>query len=303
MKFSIITICYNPGEVVASAVESVLGQGYLDVEYIIVDGGSTDGSLDYLTKISREDARVTLVSEPDEGLYDALNKGVRLATGDVIGFVHADDFLAHADVIKHVAERFEDEATEAVYGDLQYVAQGSPSGDSGWRMADGGSSDSRVSSEADSPSERNESAIHHQSLVIRHWRSGEYSRGKLKWGWMPPHPTLYLKRSVYDRAVLPNGEYFDTSFTCAADYDFMMRVFSTLHVSPVYLSEVMVKMRVGGVSNRSLKHILRKSAEDWRAIRRNKIGHLHTLVWKNLCKVPQFFRRWRRNDGGWRLRK
>ncbi len=106
---------------------------------------------------------------------------------------------------------------------------------------------------------------------------------------MPPHPALYLGRGLYGRAVLGNGEYFDTSFSCAADYDFMLRLLSGMDVCPVYLPEVLVKMRVGGVSNRSVRHVLRKSCEDWRAIRRNGVGHLHTLVGKNLCKLPQFF--------------
>jgi len=279
VKFSIITICYNPGPVVCSAIESVLSQSYPNIEYIIVDGGSTDGTVELLEEIKgHETASITIVTEPDEGLYDALNKGVRLATGDVIGFVHADDFLAHKDVLQHVAERMAESGAEAVYGDLQYVAEksGSPEVLKSGSLKGGNGNHSQF-------------AIHNPQSVIRHWRSGQYDRKKLAWGWMPPHPTLYLKRDVYQRAILANGEYFDTSFTCAADYDFMMRVFSTHGVSPAYLPEVMVKMRVGGISNRSLKHILRKSAEDWRAIRRNHIGHVHTLVWKNLCKLSQFF--------------
>ncbi|MDA7917305.1 glycosyltransferase [Akkermansiaceae bacterium] len=280
MKISIITICFNPGPVVRSAVESVLSQSHDEVEYIIVDGGSSDGTVEWLETVKQQSPQIKDVSEPDQGLYDALNKGVRLATGDVIGFVHADDFLAHADVLKRVAEKFENSGVEAVYGDLQYVAEksGSREVEKSGSLKDGNGSHSP-------------SAISYPSSVIRHWRSGEYDRKKLKWGWMPPHPTLYLKRDVYERAILDNGEYFDTSFTCAADYDFMMRVLSTLNVKPVYLPEVMVKMRVGGVSNRSLKHILRKSTEDWQAIRQNKIGHIHTLVWKNLSKLGQFLPR------------
>jgi glycosyltransferase involved in cell wall biosynthesis len=351
MKFSIITICYNPGPVVRSAVESVLGQSYPNIEYIIVDGGSTDGTLEWLKDIIDQEAKMSLVSEPDEGLYDALNKGVRLATGDVVGFVHADDYLAHRDVIQHVADRMIETGSEAVYGDLVYVAARRESG--GRKVGESKIDESKVEKsnveeslrgrdaeksrsldvqksgspevgklgirsgeevrQEDNRQQRTEdrqqgadnevsttdhslftiqnSPFNRRASIVRHWRSGDYDRKKLTWGWMPPHPTLYLNREVYQRAILANGEYFDTSFSCAADYDFMMRVFSKHNVQPVYLPEVLVKMRVGGVSNRSLKHILRKSAEDWRAIRRNKIGHLHTLVWKNLSKISQFLRK------------
>lgn len=272
----------------------MLGQSHQDIEYLIVDGASTDGSLDYLSQVSEQDDRVTLVSEPDKGLYDALNKGVRLTTGDVIGFVHADDFLAHADVLKHLAVRFEDESTEAVYGDLQYVAERLESGrkakleiENSKAEEAGGADEADEADEAPPLQDCNTAAQPHFS-IIRHWESGAYDRAKLAWGWMPPHPTLYLRKAVYQRAQLASGEYFDTSYSCAADYDFMMRVLSQFNVTPDYLPEVTVKMRVGGVSNRSLKHMLRKSAEDWRAIRRNNIGHLHTLAWKNLSKVSQF---------------
>jgi glycosyltransferase len=238
-------------------VESVLSQSYKDVEYILVDGGSTDGTVELLADSQRSASNIRLVSERDRGLYDALNKGVRLATGDVIGFVHADDFLAGPDVLTHVAARFEETGAEALYGDLQYIRE-----NPGGRFA-----------------------------VVRHWRSREYDCRKLKWGWMPPHPALYLKRDVYERAKLDNGEYFDTSFHCAADYDFIIRILSKYAVTPVYLPEVLVKMRTGGVSNRSLKHIIRKSLEDWRVIRRNRIGHVHTLFWKNFGKLGQFLQR------------
>ena len=265
MKFSIITICRNAENTIDHAIRSVLSQSVSDVEYLIVDGASTDRTVTRISEAiggsgcrSGEQVLVSgktvrLISEPDKGLYDALNKGVRMATGDVIGFVHADDVLAAPDVLSRVAETFERSGAEGVYGDLQYVT-------------DTGS-------------------------VLRYWSSGEYHRRKLAWGWMPPHPALYLNRRVYEQAALENGDFFDTSFRCAADYEFMMRVLARYGVQPVYLPEVLVKMRVGGVSNRSLKHIFCKSVEDWQVIRRNQIGHLHTLVWKNLGKLKQFFAR------------
>jgi len=253
MKFSIITICYNPGEEIKASVESVLLQDYSDIEYIIVDGGSTDGTVEYVSSLNNQVSK--FISEPDEGLYDALNKGIRYASGDVVGFVHADDMLACSTVLSSVVGTFETSGADAVYGDLTYVAKDNT------------------------------------DRIIRYWKSGEYSPDKLKYGWMPPHPTLYLKREVYEKAKLASGEYFDTSFKIASDYDFMMRILGKLGISAAYIPEVLIKMRVGGVSNKSLKHILRKSKEDYLAIKRNEIGGVGTLLAKNLRKLPQFFKR------------
>ena len=177
-----------------------------------------------------------------------------MATGDVVGFLHADDFLASPNVLNRISCAFRNSGAEAIYGDLQYVRP----------LENGGFG------------------------VVRHWDSGVYYRRRLKWGWMPPHPALYLSRDVYERAKLEN---FDTTFSCSADYDFMMRILGRHGLDPAYLRMVLVKMRLGGVSNRSLKHIVTKSTEDWRVIRRNNIGHLHTLVWKNLGKLRQFVAR------------
>ena len=114
-------------------------------------------------------------------------------------------------------------------------------------------------------------------------------RRNLKWGWMPPHPTFYLRRDIYEKTKLTNGEYFDMGFTCAADYDFMMRIFGKYKVEPAYLRMVLVKMRVEGVSNRSIGHMIQKSKEDWAVIRENRIGNIHTPAWKNMAKIGQFF--------------
>lgn len=257
MKFSIITATFNCEESIADTLQSIARQDYPreQIEWIVVDGNSTDRTLQVIKDSDFPPDRI--LSERDKGIYDALNKGIRMATGDVIGFLHADDFLAAPNVLTRVACAFENSGAEAVYGNLQYVK---PNGD-------------------------------HQFEVVHHWESGVYYQRNLKWGWMPPHPTLYLKRDVYERACMENGEYFDTSFSCAADYDFMTRILSKYEVEPAYLRMVLVKMRVGGISNRSLGNILQKSKEDWRVIQRNHIGGLHTLLWKNLGKVGQFFLR------------
>jgi len=245
MKISIITAVYNRAGTVAQAVESVCAQQGVEVEHVVVDGASTDGSLTILQGLQHRG--MLLRSEPDRGIYDALNKGLALATGEVIGLMHSDDFYADGRVLSDVAAAFQDPAVHAVYGDLDYVAK------------------------------------EQTDRVIRRWRSGEYSRRRLAWGWMPPHPTLFLRRSVIERW----GGY-DTSYRIAADYDSILRYFGRGGIRAAYIPRVLVKMRVGGESNRSLGRILRKSREDYRALRTNGVGGVGALLWKNLSKLGQF---------------
>lgn len=251
MKVSIITAVYNARETVGDAIESILAQSYPNIELVVIDGASTDGTMEVLERY-REKLGV-LVSEKDRGIYDALNKGVARASGDVIGFLHADDMFASSEAVKRIAHAFSDPSVDATYGDLVYV--------------------NKLNSDK----------------VIRYWRAGEYTHSRLKAGWMPPHPTFYVRRSVYERM---GG--FDASLRVAADYDCMLRFLWQGRIKCQYVPEVLVKMRVGGASNRSLANILRKSAEDYEAIRRNNVGGVHTLVWKNVSKIPQFFLRDRR---------
>jgi len=191
-----------------------------------------------------------LISEPDDGIYDALNKGIRYATGDVIGFLHADDLFENDGVLGKVAAAFEDPNIDAVYGDLVYVR--------------------------DDNVER----------IIRYWKSGRYDQAALSKGWMPPHPTFYVRRAVYERL---GG--FDRRYQIAADYDTVLRFLAVGKIRAVYIPEVLVRMRVGGVSNRSLRTILRKSTEDLRVLRTNRVGGIGALIWKNFSKLPQFLGR------------
>lgn len=246
MKFSIITAVWNREATLDHALDSLAAQGHADYEHIVQDGGSTDGTLALLA--ARADPRRLVVSERDGGIYDALNRALARATGDVVGLLHSDDFLAHPDVLTHVTRRFADTGADAVYGDLDYVSAADP------------------------------------ARVIRHWTSGEYSPARLRRGWMPPHPALFLRREVIERF----GGY-DTRYRIAADYDSILRYFGRGGISAAYLPEVLVKMRVGGESNRSVGRILRKSREDYRALRENGVGGVGALAWKNLSKVPQFF--------------
>lgn len=190
------------------------------------------------------------MSERDAGIYDALNKGIRMASGEVVGFLHCDDLFAGPGVIARIADEFSDRDVQAIYGDLVYVRKDDP------------------------------------QKVVRWWKSGRYERRKLGAGWMPPHPTFYVRKAVYEKLGA-----FDLNYRIAADYDCILRILARGGVQPRYIPEVLVRMRVGGVSNRSLRNILRKSAEDYRALRANGVGGVATLAMKNLSKIPQFFRR------------
>lgn len=247
MKISVVTAVYNRSGTIAEAVRSVQAQKYHSLEHVIQDGGSTDGTLEKLRALA--DARTHLESRADAGLYDAINTGIARATGDVIGLMHSDDIFAADDVLSDVAVALADPKVDGVYGDLLYVSATDP------------------------------------DQVVRYWRSGTYSPSRLNRGWMPPHPTLYLRREVFEQWGM-----YDTSFRVAADYDAMLR-WLTNGVRLAYVPRVLVKMRLGGESNGSLERILLKSREDYRAIQRNQVGGISTLVLKNLRKIEQFIRK------------
>ena len=249
VTITVITAVYDAESTVAEAIGSVARQTWPHLEHLVIEGLSRDASLAAIRAAAHP--RMTLVSEADRGLYDALNKGIARAGGDVIGFVHADDFLASDDVLAQVAAAFADPAVEAVFGDLDYVAQDDT------------------------------------ARIVRRWSTGAFDPARLRRGWMPAHPTLYLRRGVYDRI---GG--FDTGFGIAADYDLILRHFSTTTPArTLHLPRVLYKMRLGGVSNRDWRRIRQKMAEDWRAIRGNRVGGPLTLILKNLSKIGQFFGR------------
>lgn len=246
MKLSVITAVYNRHDVIDDALSSLQGQTWLDWEHVVIDGASTDGTLDKLRL--RPDLRRTVLSEPDGGIYCALNKGLRLATGDVVGFLHSDDLFAHQDVLACVAAAFADPEVDAVYGDLQYVSKSNT------------------------------------GKVIRMWRAGAFDRRQLKWGWMPPHPTLFLRRDLYERM---GG--FNEAYRISADYDFVLRCFASGLRRTVWLPQVLVKMRVGGASNGSVSRLIRKYREDYAAVQASACGGLGTILAKNLRKSWQYF--------------
>jgi len=245
MKVSIITATYNSERTILDTLNSLEQQSYRNIEYIIVDGASTDNTVNL---IKEKGIRVThIVSEPDQGIYDALNKGIKLATGDIVGFLHSDDIFASETVIEDIVATFKLSNSDAVYGDLKYVSQND------------------------------------LSKVIRLWKSGDYQLSRIKSGWMPPHPTFFMKRKLYDKFG-----YFDLSFKIAADYDSLLRYLWINKVSLAYLPKVITLMRVGGASNRSLANIIKKTQEDVRALSKNNVPIAKAIILKNLSKIPQF---------------
>lgn len=246
MKISIITVVYNGASTLRSCIDSVLSQDYSSVEYIIVDGQSKDGTVDLVKSYgSRIDQ---FISEPDKGIYDAMNKGLKLATGDVIGILNADDFYASNTVISDIVKEMKVTNADGAYGDLEYV-----------------------------------DAINND-LVKRSWKSGAYKINSFMNGWMPPHPTFFLKKTVYEAK---GG--FRLDLGSAADYELMLRIIHKEAIKLAYVPKVLVKMRMGGVSNSNLSNRLAANRNDRKAWEVNGLKpHFYTLWLKPLRKVLQF---------------
>ena len=244
MKFSIITATLNNKDTIKRTVESVINQTYQDIEYIIIDGCSHDGTLHELAPY--KDKISLIISEKDKGIYYALNRGIKNASGDIIAFLHADDFYPNSRIIEQVSDKFKSEKCDSVYGDLVYLRK--------------------------------------NGKTLRSWRAGEFERNKIKDGWMPPHPTFFVKKDIYDKRGV-----FDTDYHIAADYELMLRFLWKYDISTSYLPEVLINMRVGGKSNKNLKNIFNKSREDYQIIKKLKVGGIKTLALKNLSKLSQFW--------------
>ena len=250
MKISVITVCYNSDKTIGHTLRSVREQTHSDVEHIIVDGGSQDNTLVVVKADGLHVAKV--VSERDDGIYDAMNKGIALASGEIIGFINADDFYASPNSLATVAAAFAKSGADSCYGDLCYVSQVDP------------------------------------AQTVRYWKSSAFLSGSFEKSWCPPHPTFFVRRSVYQRLGV-----FDLSFKIAADFELMARYLAASRISSHYIPEVLVKMRLGGTTNRSLSNILKQNVEIRRALSKNGLHSslLSFVLNKLVTRAIQFVSR------------
>ena len=250
LKISIITATFNSEKTILNCIKSVEKQSLNSFEHIIVDGMSSDKTLSIINRFRNNIDK--LIVEHDEGIYDALNKGIKKSTGEIIGFLHSDDTYANQNVLKDVARIFKSNPyIDAVYGDLNYIKNNTP------------------------------------EKIVRRWKSSNFKLKMIKYGWMPPHPSLFVKSKLYKKIG-----YFDTSFKISADYLSILQLFSQRNFKAIYLPKVLVNMSTGGASNKSLTAILKKSNEDWKALRKSHFNILNSiiiLIFKNIRKISQFF--------------
>lgn len=245
MKVSVITATFNSAATLTDTLSSVRDQTYPLVEHLIIDGGSKDNTMEIVAGFPHIKQ---ICSEKDRGIYDAMNKGVKRATGDIVGILNSDDFYASENVLREVVDTFEQSGCDAVYGDLQYVCKDDV------------------------------------SKVVRYWRSGPYQQGAFKWGWMPPHPSFFVRHTLYDRCGL-----FNLDMKTAADYELMLRMIHKEGASLQYLPNVLVKMRTGGASNSSMASRLKANADDRKAWDVNGLTpYWFTMYLKPIRKITQF---------------
>ena len=249
MKISIITATFNSGKFIESCIKSILKQNYKKFEIIIIDGLSTDSTIKKIKIFLDKNNNIKIFSEKDLGIYHALNKGIEKANGDIIGFVHSDDLLYNKNVLSNIIDVFKNSNIDGVYGDLQYVEK------------------------------------QNTNKVIRYWKSKDFKPNLINKGWTPPHPTLYLRKKVYEKHGL-----FDLNYKISSDYDFMTKIFKDNTFNFKYIPKVITKMRVGGISNKNIKNVLIKSLEDYKVIYRNGSGGIITLLRKNTSKIKQFIK-------------
>ena len=245
MKVSIITISYNSEETIEDTIQSVINQNYENIEYNIIDGGSNDKTHEIINKYKSNISNI--ISEKDSGIYDAMNKGINISSGDIIGILNSDDIYMDKNVITDIVSKIKD--NDAIYADLVYVDR------------------------------------FNINKVNRYWKSGKYKKGAFLYGWMPPHPTFFVKRDCYNKYGL-----YNTTLQSASDYELMLRFIHKYNISLTYLPRVITKMRIGGVSNISLLNRYKANREDKIAWKINGIkSYFFTFILKPLRKIKQYF--------------
>jgi glycosyltransferase len=247
MRVSIITICYNRKATIAQAIESVLKQDYPNIEYIIIDGNSNDGTTAIIQ--SYADQISTYISEPDKGMYDALNKGLQLATGDIIGLMHSDDVFYDVTVVSKIVAAFQNNlTTDGVYGDGIYVSNDD------------------------------------EERIIRDRIGGDFSLKKIKMGWLPLHPTVYLKRSVIEKYG-----YYNLDFKIASDTEFLLRYLYKYQIKMTYINSYFVKMRMGGLST-SYKRAFEVLVEDYNIYKFHGLCAFRVVFLKKMVALKQYLK-------------
>lgn len=246
MRITIITVTHNSEQFLADCIQSVRSQNYHDIEYIIIDGKSTDSTVSIIQ--DNEDVISYWISETDRGMYDAINKGIKASTGDVIGILNSDDILAAPDVIRNMVDCFQRTNVDSIYGDLEYVEP------------------------------------YDTSKITRVWKGVKYQKRLFNIGWMPAHPTFYIRKEVISKYGLYENHYYS-----AADYEFMVRYLYRHNVSAFYLEQMVVKMRTGGASNGNLKRRLRANRRDYLAMKKNGLPFPFIVsILKPLIKIHQY---------------
>jgi len=249
IKISVVTVCFNSEATIEGTLRSVAEQSHVDVEHIIVDGNSSDGTMAIVKRYRGGLARV--VSEPDRGVWDAMNKGIALASGDVVGFLNADDVYADVTALQSIADTFGAADVAACYADLVYVDKKDA------------------------------------SRIVRYWKSNDYRPGLFRRGWMPAHPTFYVRRSVFKQY---GG--FDLQYRFQSDFDLTMRLLEVHRIKAIYIPHVLVRMRVGGMSNNSYINTLKGNIEAYRACHKNGLAVTPLFILhKVFSRLPQFFAR------------
>lgn len=250
-KLSVITVCFNSEETIISCLNSIANQKFVKFEHIIIDGNSTDKTSELIKQYTKnKNINVRFISEPDQGIYDALNKGIQMASGEIVGILHADDQYFDSNVLKDIMNCYDLHNWDVLYGDLVYEK------------------------------------ITKRQVLSRVWKSDTFKIKNLKLGWMPPHPTLFIKLNVIKKI----GGY-DPSYKISGDYDFIWRLFKQASIKSFYFRRYITRMQLGGISNGSIKNLLIKYKEDYRIAKLNTRSPFLCLFFKNIRKIPQIFRK------------